>query len=309
MIRSVGRAVLPLLAGATFVTAQGPGPESPRSLTDHVVVISIDGLRPDAIEAFSMTNLQRMIREGSHSMEAKTVLPSNTLPSHASMLTGTTPDVHGLAFNRLMNEGPIVAVPTIFELARAEGLRTAAFYAKAKFRHLDRPDSYDHRQAPTSSMDNWPATRTVAAVEKYLERARPNLLFVHLAEPDYAGHTTGWMNAYYGWAVQRADSAVGRVLAAADAAFGAGEYTLIITADHGGHGREHGTEDDADSTIPWIAWGRGVHPGGLPAGIRTMDTAATVLRLLGVNLPAGMAGRAVTAALVTPAFLAEDPES
>lgn len=64
------------------------------SVTRNVVLVSIDGLRPDAISYFKATTLQRLIREGSSSMTARTIMPSTTLPSHTSMLTGEPPDEH-----------------------------------------------------------------------------------------------------------------------------------------------------------------------------------------------------------------------
>ena len=76
-----------------------------------------------------------------------------------------------------------------------------------------------------------------------------------------------------------------------------GAYTLIVTADHGGQGRGHGADHPLDRTIPWIAWGEGVHAGlTLPPGVSTMDTAATVLWLLGVPVPAAWTGKPVLAA-------------
>jgi hypothetical protein len=41
-------------------------------ITDHVVVISIDGLRPDAIEAFGATEILRLMGEGRHRSEKQT---------------------------------------------------------------------------------------------------------------------------------------------------------------------------------------------------------------------------------------------
>ena len=66
-------------------------------VTSHVVLVSIDGLRPDAIEAFGAGTLQRLMREGSYTLSATTILPSKTLPSHTSMLTGEDVDEHGIA--------------------------------------------------------------------------------------------------------------------------------------------------------------------------------------------------------------------
>lgn len=264
--------------------------------TDHVVVISIDGLRPDAIAVFDLPTLQWLIERGSHTLEAQTIFPSRTLPSHTSMLTGRTPDAHGITFNRAMDEETVVQVPTIFEIARERGLSTAAFYSKAKFRHLDRPNSYDYRQVPSFNSDNWMATRTVPAAVQYMRHRRPNLLFVHIGEADYAGHGAGWMSFFYGLAARRADAAVERIIRAADDVYGPGDYTLIVTADHGGHGRNHGTDSREDMTIPWIVYGEGVAPDSPLNGVRTMDTAATALWLLGVPVPASFDGVPVTAA-------------
>ena len=142
-----------------------------------------------------------------------------------------------------------------------------------------------------------PTPRTSEDAAWYIRRRRPNLVFVHVGEPDYAGHAIGWMSAVYGENVRIADRAVARVVAAAERAYGHGGYALIVTADHGGHGRNHGSADPRDVTIPWIAYGAGVRAGTrLDAGIRTMDSAATVLWLLGVPVPPFWSGRPVTAA-------------
>jgi arylsulfatase A-like enzyme len=261
------------------------------AVTDHVVIVSVDGLRPDAIARFKAATIGRIAREGSHSFAATTINPSKTLPSHTSMLTGEGPEEHGIEWNT--NETDThshVAVPTVFALARERGLRTAAFFSKGKFNHLEVPGSLDHTQAPDGN-GRWSAERTVRDVERYLAGTRPNLMFVHLGEPDYAGHLWGWMSWMYGRAVRTADAAVGRLLAAADRAYGAGNYTFILTADHGGHGRTHGSDRAEDVTIPWITWGKGVRAGTeLPRGIRTMDTAGTALWLLGVGVPDGWSG-------------------
>ena len=268
-------------------------PQPVSFFTNRVVLVSIDGLRPDAIAAFEAPTLRRLIAEGSYSLAAQTILPSKTLPSHTSMLTGEPPDRHGVLWNNAVNDAPgTLEIPTIFSEARSRGYATAAFFSKSKFSHLQRPGTLDYSQAPGGWFGKWNSSHTVGDVEKHLLTAKPNLLFVHLPDTDTAGHGSGWMSPEYGRAVQRVDAAVGRLIAASDRAFGAGLYTIIITADHGGHGRDHGSDDPADVTIPWIAWGQGVAAGELADGdvIDTVDTAATVLYLLGVDPPAGWAG-------------------
>jgi predicted AlkP superfamily pyrophosphatase or phosphodiesterase len=284
------------------VTAPVPqtAPPARGLVTDHVIVISVDGLRPDAIERFGAGTMQRLMREGSHTLRARTILPSKTLPSHTSMLTGVEPEDHGITWNTDETETQgTVEVPTIFEMARERGFQTAAFFSKTKFHHLEVPNSLDHVDSPESG--KWSAERTLDNVGDYLEVAKPNLLFVHIGEPDYAGHYWGWMSGRYGQAVRVADHAVATVLTAANRAYGVGNYTVILTADHGGHGRNHGSADPRDVTIPWIAWGKGVTPGQvLPDGIRTMDTAATAMWLLGVPNTQAADGAAVLGAFHAP---------
>jgi arylsulfatase A-like enzyme len=280
--------------------AAPPRPSS--ALSRAVIVVSVDGLRPDAIATYQAAAIGRLVSGGSYTLSAHTIMPSKTLPSHTSMVTGEWPDEHGVLWNNgITHRSRKIAIPTIFSEARSRGYMTAAFFSKSKFSHLQLPGSLDFSQAPGGWFGLWPAVRTVTDIETYLASHAPNLLFVHLADADAAGHKYGWMSDRYGKAVGQADAAIGRIVAAADRAYGPGLFTIIVTADHGGHDRGHGSDDARDVTIPWIAWGQGVAAGRLPDNsVRTIDTAATVLYLLGIDRPASWAGTAVAAAFAAP---------
>ena len=101
------------------------------------------------------------------------------------------------------------------------------------------------------------------------------------------------MSPKYGDAVKHVDSALARLLTAAEKSFGSGKFTLIVTADHGGHDKNHGSSDPLDVTIPWIAWGDGVNPAPLVKPIETFDTASTVVWLLGMTEPETWAGKPI----------------
>jgi predicted AlkP superfamily pyrophosphatase or phosphodiesterase len=278
------------------------------SITRNVVLVSIDGLRPDAIDTFAAPTLQRLMREGSYSLLARTIMPSSTLPSHTSMLSGEPPEQHHVTWNNVVSaEKDVVDFSTVFSVARANGYRTAAFFSKAKFSPLQLPGSLDYSQAPGGWFGKWAAARTVSDVRAHLQKEKPNLLFVHLPDPDTAGHGSGWMSPAYGRAVLATDSALKDLLEAANEAYGTGNYSVVVTADHGGHGRGHGTEDPLDVTIPWIAWGRGVNAGAMAdVTINTFDTAPTVLWLLGVEKPTAWDGVAVTKAFHPADSIAAD---
>jgi predicted AlkP superfamily pyrophosphatase or phosphodiesterase len=296
-VRSAPLALLAWLAACAPATLHhSPDPRSADTHVRHVVVVSVDGLRPDAIETSGATHLPRMMREGAYTLRARTITPSKTLPSHTSMLTGVSPARHGITWNddRVGHTGR-VAVPTVFDLADSAGLRTAAFFGKAKFRHLVGEGDPGFWASTPRGAEVLLAPRMVEDVTRYLKYRDPELLFVHISDPDIAGHTLGWMSAPYRAAVRRADAAVGRIWQAARARYG-DDMVLIVTADHGGHSRTHGTESDEDMTIPWIAWGKGITAGRISGDVSTFDTAATALWLLGVPRPDFWDGRPVTRA-------------
>ena len=266
-------------------------------VADHIIIISVDGLRPDAIEKYQAPNIQRLMREGRYSMTAQTISISKTLPSHTSMLTGVDAETHGITWNSdRTGEFGHVKVPTVFGLAREAGFSTAAFFSKTKFHHIDVPSTIDHVRAPKGGPIPWNARKTVDLMREHLDGHAPNLMFVHLADADFTGHSFGWMGWMYGMAVREVDLAVGSVIAAADERFGRGAYTVIVTSDHGGHNKSHGTTDPVDTTIPWIVWGAGVQRGDTLSGIRTMDTAATALWMLGLETPSSFAGKPIAEA-------------
>src|SRR5215216_3740146 len=72
--------------------------------TRRVVIISIDGLRPDAILLAPMPNLIGLMQKSAFSLGARTVFPSVTLVAHSSMLTGMCPSKHGVDWNDYLPE-------------------------------------------------------------------------------------------------------------------------------------------------------------------------------------------------------------
>ena len=158
------------------------------------------------------------MREGAWSLEAQTIYPSKTLPSHTSMLTGVPPEQHGVTWNSDKTD-----VHGVVE--RADGVRggeAGGLSDRGVLQQVEVPAPPEaghagplRRRPDRAGRTCWPRRRCEDVVS-YLKFERPNLLFVHIGEPDYAGHTVGWMSAIYGWAVRRADAAVGEVLAAAD---------------------------------------------------------------------------------------------
>jgi predicted AlkP superfamily pyrophosphatase or phosphodiesterase len=253
---------------------------APTPTTPRVVIFSVDGLRPDALQAGAPA-IMALASRGAYTWQAQTIMPSTTLPSHASMLSGYLPSVHGITWDDYRPEKGLIPVPTVFSAAHAAGLRTVLVAGKEKFRQLDLPGM--QRFDLCASDDQEVATRAVAeAVAGF------DLMFVHLPQTDLTGHAQGWMSSAYLDAVANADRAVGRVLAALPEG-----TTVIVTADHGGHDWGHGTTQAVDMRIPWLVAGPHIPARALTRSIVTTDTAATAAWVLGLSLSGGATGRPV----------------
>jgi arylsulfatase A-like enzyme len=256
-----------------------------------VVVISEDGLRPDVLSPARTPNHIKFMREGASARLARTVRESDTLPSHASMLSGFEPKDHGLWWNSFRREMGYIHVPTIFSIAKQHGLTTAMFIGKPKLRHIALPGSVDHLERPSYLCGG--VSRKAA---EYFATQKPTLMFVHYSDPDEFGHKKGWMSDAYLRGVQNSDRCLGTLLDAIDRT-GLGDQTLVIvTADHGGHGHVHsGSREEVDREIPWVVRGPGFRPGArIEHPIVTLDTAATVLSALKLPLPPHIAGVPIT---------------
>jgi hypothetical protein len=260
----------------------------------RVVIVSIDGLRPDAILPAPMTNLVTLMQSGAFSLGAQTVFPSITLVAHSSMLSGLCPSKHGVFWNEYIPERGYAQGTDLFDLAHAAGLETIMYVGKEKMRHITEPSSLDRfiyiNDSDTSLMGS-----VVANFPQDF-----GLLFIHLLATDLAGHDAGWMSPYQISIIRQADAALGMLLAELDARNLRGETLIIVTSDHGGLGGGHGTDAREDMTIPWIAAGPGIQPQTLTTLVHTMDTAATAAFALGLPIPADWDGVPVYEAFGMP---------
>ncbi len=256
---------------------------------DHVIVISIDGGKPASIHKSKMPNLNNLVSEGASTFSAQTIFPSKTLPSHVSMLTGVWPDTHKVLWNNWNPLKGTVKVPTVFGVAKSQGFSTALFATKDKFKHLEVQGTLNK-----FSLDESNAIGVAKAASVYLDSNKPNLLFIHMPDADVAGHAFGWESRQQLRALENVDTAIGIVVETIKKSLAGKTFALIITADHGGSGRDHGSSSPADMIIPWISWGNVVKKDHkILKSVNTVDTAATVLWLMDIAVPSTFEGLAV----------------
>lgn len=251
-----------------------PAPQATR-----VLILSIDGLRPDAIYAAPMPNLIALLPYSAYTLNAQTVYPSVTLVSHASMLVGVCPSKHGVDWNDYLPERGYAQGTDIFDLAHAAGLQTVMYVGKKKMIQITEPSSVD--------IYSYINDRDLVITERLIDEFPEDfgVLFIHFPVVDGMGHEYGWMSPEQLSVAYRADEALGNILAELDARGLRDETLIIVTADHGGHDTTHGSSMPLDMTIPWIASGPGIQPKVLITQVHTMDTAATAAFVLGLPIP------------------------
>lgn len=246
-----------------------------------IVLISIDGLRTDAISKAKASNILAIMAGGTYFEHANTIRPSVTLPAHTSMLTGLDPQQHGIWWDDYQPLRGVIKDKTALEIAHEAGFDTAIFIAKDKLLHLNRPGAVDYFEQ-TDKAGSFIADAFAKYVEKH---GLPDLSFLHVPDPDTQGHLTTWMSKSYLKGVFSADQAVGRIVAIARSKSST-PPTIIITADHGGWGFGHLMDVDDNNHIPWMINGDGISAGVIKSDkINIYDTAATILALLNLAIP------------------------
>jgi len=261
----------------------------------RVIILSVDGLRPDAIELAPMPNLLGLMKISAYSLTAQTVRPSATLPAHASMLTGLCPSRHGVYWNDYLPQNGIAQGIDLFDLAHAAGMRNVMYVGKEKLQQVTDASNID-RFVFINDRDKVIMQNLLADFPQDF-----GMLFIHFATTDDMGHVYGWLSPEQFSVIFRADEAIGELLSALDTYGLRDETLLIVTSDHGGHDTTHGSSMPEDMTIPWIASGPGIQAGKLTTLIHTMDTAATAAYALGLPIPAEWDGVPVLEAFGLPA--------
>lgn len=306
-----GRLFLTAALAATSLAQTNPAPAPgkparPIPGIERVVILGLDGLRPDRLLIADAPVLRGLMARGSYSMWMQTTALATTLPSFTSMLTGISPRKHAIYWDKLLPlttpEWPLR--PTLFELAKRAGYSTALIAGKAKFQHLNKPGTIDQFFAPTE--DKCPDALVTTEAIRAITTLKPDVLFVHYPGIDSTGHGVGWGSPEQLVTINNVDTQVGLLLAALDKEGLLAGALIIVSTDHGGAGTSHGPEDPRSRNIPWIIAGPGVRQNfdltqSAELTLRTEDTCATACYVLGLPVPDYFEGKAVVLAFEKPA--------
>ena len=249
-------------------------------MENKVILISIDGMRPDGLLNCGNPYVDVLKNIASYTFCARTVSPSVTLPCHMSMFHSVPPERHGTLTNTYMPQ--VRPINGLFEQLKTAGKTSCMYYGWDHLRDISRPGSLVAAEYINSySFEHTDGILTKRAID-YIKIAHPDFVFLYMVETDEkGGHDNGWMSETYLEYISHAVNNVKKVIDETK-----GEYSVIVTADHGGHDRIHGTEMDEDMIIPMIFYGQGFMPGKELNGVSILDIAPTVADIM--NIPAAI---------------------
>ena len=278
----------------------------------NVLLITVDTLRADRFTATHMPQLAALARQG-HVFPTTYAHAPLTLPSHASMLTGLLPPVHGVRGNGAFRLSD--AHVTLAERLKSAGYRTGAFIGAfvldARFGLAQGFDTYravddDRAFAADFTFAERPAESVLQDAEAWVPQdtagSGPWFAWVHVFDPHApyvaAGSTP---TASYDGEVRHVDTVLSGFLGRLRAR-GALERTLLVmTADHGEGLGEHGESThglfayDATMRVPLVIAGPDLGAATHPEPAAHVDIVPTILDTLALPGDASLAGRSLRA--------------
>jgi predicted AlkP superfamily pyrophosphatase or phosphodiesterase len=235
----------------------------------HVVLITIDGFRPDFYldTAWHTPRLRELMKRGTYANGVNSVFPSMTYPSHTTIVTGVQPARHGVYFNGIFEPNgstgkmywndTSIHVPTIWGVLHSKGLKVATLLWPVS---ADAPADYDIPDIGSMGetvRENYSKPAGLIAELKtevfggtnrieygkdqnigriaawVIKKDQPSLMTIHFFSVDHAEHMQGRSGNMVSAAIRDADEAVGIVEDALKEQGIWDNTVLIVTGDHG----------------------------------------------------------------------------
>jgi choline-sulfatase len=278
-----------LLAACGRPETPQPGTGTPRP---SILLVTLDTTRADAMGPATPA-LNALAARGRTFTAAYAAVPQ-TLPSHASMMTGLYPGGHGVRENArfLAASHPLLA-----EKLKAAGYGTAAFvsaFAVAKRFGLARGfDVYDEDFGKGVAERDAKATTERALAHLQKGAAQPQFLWVHYYDPHYPytppePHRARHANNPYLGEVAFMDEQMGRLVRAFEERT-PGPHAIVVVADHGEGLGDHGEQQhgnllyQATMHVPLVVAGPGVSAGTTSEAVTTRRVFHTILDWAGID--------------------------
>ena len=267
----------------------------------HVIVVGFDGFSAASIrtegsklpDAELMPTLRMLMENGSYTLENRSVLPSSSAVNWASMWMGAGPELHGYTRwnsrtpdlpSRVLTEHGIF--PDVFAMVRKAHpeAEIGYIYEWDGMRYLIDTLAVDFiKQADLSGED---IEQSISPAVGYIKEKKPNLCAVIFAQPDNTGHSIGWSTPEYFAMLKHLDKVLAAIVRAVDEAGIMDETVIIVTADHGGLGTNHGGITMEEMQTPLVFYGKGIRKGYvIQESSMVYDVAGSIGYMMGIRQP------------------------
>ncbi len=222
--------------------------------TKKVMVIGIDGCRPDALEVANTPNIDNLIANGVFSSHALNDDVTSSGPGWSANLCGVWSDKHLVTTNNFSGNN-YAAYPHVYKHIEDfdSDLLTASICHWAPINNAIVLNHADYKLNVSS--DASVATQAVT----YLSQNDPDVMFLHFDDVDHAGHAHGYSPTVseYVSSIEGVDVFVGTVLQAIVQRpfYGHEDWLIVITTDHGGLGFGHGGNSFEEKNVFFVASG------------------------------------------------------
>lgn len=289
------------LAGGCGRSGKSASPRPSRSpaARPSILLVTLDTTRADRVgpEAVGIETpaFDQVAARGMRFRQAYATVPE-TLPSHASMLTGVYPAAHAIHEN---GRSLAASQPVAAERLRQAGYRTAAFVSSfilaRRFGLARGFDLYDDGLAPGAVERAAKATTDAALSYLATPAPQPLFLWVHYFDP-HAPYTppepflSRFRGQPYLGEIASMDEQLGRLVAAFERS-AAGPAAIVLVGDHGEGLGEHGEALHGNllyqSTmhVPLVLVGPGVPVGTSDTPVSTRRVFHTLVDLAGSPEP------------------------
>ena len=249
---------------------------------NKVLIIGIDGCKPDALLKAETPNLDKLWKNGAYSFNTKTDEISSSGICWTGMLTGVWHEKHNVVSNDYKNPN-IKEYPHFFRRIKQEkpDLKTYSVVMWAPIHKILQQNDAD--VAKSGLLDGFVTSKVCRA----LKNKDVDVMFVQLDMVDHLGHKTGFSadNEKYTKTIEKKDKQIGRILKTIKNRknYANENWLILVSTDHGGSEFGHGKNIPEHTTIFYIASGNSVKKREIKKQVNVIDIAVTSLKHLGID--------------------------
>ena len=254
-------------------------PQEPRQnfiSAGHLVFIGLDGWGAKYLPKADMPAVKSMMADGASSIDARCLMPSSSWPNWSAMFYSVSP-----------NDTDLNKIPSLFSLLENEkpGENIVLF-------HEWNDAKRDYQIEISEEYKIFSGAESVNKIGLYIKENRPIFTAVVFDEPDKTGHSKCWGSEAYYKKLYELDSFISVIKKAVIDAGIYNDTVFVLSSDHGGSFKTHGSNFASHRRIPLVVFGKGIKKGysiyGKPD---ILDIAPTMAAILGLNVPSEWEGQ------------------